>query len=396
MTRLLRMLRSIPFPLRLLLVVGFGSLLWLIVAVRRSEPPPGASASARRAPVQLAPRAPVARAAPEVLATDPLGPSNPAVDDEFIYWIARNENELGNKKSRVMRAPKTGGAATTLAEAGWIESLAVDDTGAYWTERDRDGMKRDGAVRRVSRQGGSADTLARRRSGPSAITAGGGRVYWLENRNFGKQGHQPGALMTAMTAGAPRIRQLDVTVLVGTRRLWLDHERLYFAADGGSTPEEEARLIHPPTQRGVTSGRIGFHELRDGRVVATPYDENLCGDGVPCGPVTAETSGGGRTVWGIASGAIVTRARSTDKPVLLASGPERPTGVALDGRYVYWVAVVEKHNPDKGQLLRVSLDGGAPEVLASGLVWPWGIAVDRDHVYWTEWLSGKVARIAKQ
>jgi hypothetical protein len=326
---------------------------------------------------------------------DRLGPSDPVVDDEFVYWISRNENYLGNKKSRVMRAPKTGGAPTTLAEAGWIESLAVDEAGVYWTERERDLAGRHGAVRRVSKQGGRASTLAARRDEPKAIAAGSGRVYWLENRDLGKHGHRARAIMTARTTGTPRARQLDAPVLVGTRRLWLDHERLYFSADDGSTTEETAHLIHPPATPGAMSGRIGFYELQDGRVVAQPYDPSLCGDNVPCGAVTAATSGGGRTVWGITGGAIVTIAPSTDKPLVLAHGPARPTGVALDGRYVYWVAVVEKNNPDKGQLLRVALDGGAPEVLASGLVWPWGIAVDSTHIYWAEWLSGKVARIAK-
>jgi hypothetical protein len=417
MTRLLRVRpspSSIRFAVRLLVVVGFGSLLWLIVALRQTEgppterataheavrpasaaPPPDASATAQAPAARLPPQKPLARAAPEVLAMDPLGPSDAIVDDEFVYWISRNENYIGNKKSRVMRAPKSGGAATTLAEAGWIEFLAVDEAGVYWTARERDFSRRDGAIRRVSKRGGRPTTLAAHRDGPGPITAGGGLLYWLENRGSGKRGHQARAIMTARTTGAPRVRQLNATVLVDTLRLWLDHERLYFSGIDGLTSEEEAHLIHPPVTPGAMSGRIGFYELRDGRVVAEPYDPNLCGDKVPCGPVTAATSGGGRTVWGITSGAIMTIAPSTDEPVVLALGPERPTGVALDGRYVYWVAVVEKNNPEKGQLLRVALDGGAPEVLATGLVWPWGIAVDREHIYWAEWLSGKVARIAK-
>jgi hypothetical protein len=418
MTRLLRVRpspSSIPFPVRLLLMVGFGSLLWFIVALRQTEGPlptehatvheevrptstarPDASATAQGSAAPLAPGKPVARAAPEVLAMDPLGPANAIVDDEFVYWVSRNENNLGNKKSRVMRASKTGGAATTLVEAGWIESLAVDEAGVYWTERERDFKRHDGAVRRVSKQGGRPSTLAARRDAPGAITAGSGLVYWLENRDSGKYGHQGRAIMTARTTGAPRARQLNATVFVDAWRVWLDHERLYFSANHGLTSQEEDLLIHPPPRPSAMSGRMGFYELEDGRVVAQPYDPNLCAGNVPCGAVTAATSGGGRTVWGITSGAIVTIAPSTDKPIVLAHGPEQPTGIALDDRHVYWVAVVDKYNPQKGQLLRVPLDGGAVEVLASGLVWPWGIALDRDHIYWAEWLSGKVARIAKR
>jgi len=60
----------------------------------------------------------------------------------------------------------------------------------------------------------------------------------------------------------------------------------------------------------------------------------------------------------------------------------RPSSIAVDGSYVYWV------ESDTGTLQKVSKNGGAVTPLASGLSQPMRLALDATNVYWTEFAGG--------
>jgi hypothetical protein len=68
-------------------------------------------------------------------------PWNIALDGECIYWTNRGS---GGRDGAVVRAPKTGGSTTVLAQglaSPW--SLVVAGAYVYWTNQD------DGTVMRV-------------------------------------------------------------------------------------------------------------------------------------------------------------------------------------------------------------------------------------------------------
>jgi eukaryotic-like serine/threonine-protein kinase len=68
----------------------------------------------------------------------------------------------------------------------------------------------------------------------------------------------------------------------------------------------------------------------------------------------------------------------------LASGQGKPSGMATDGVYVYWV------NYGDGTVYRVPIGGGEPKRLAEGQLGPRSIAVGPLGIYWTNREGGTV------
>jgi hypothetical protein len=89
-----------------------------------------------------------------------------AVDDTNVYWVG----------SGVYAAPKAGGAATTLTEAGAPYEVAVDAAYVYWTDN-------DGPVWRVAKAGGTpqkiADTTSQNSFQPMGIAVDCANAYFL-------------------------------------------------------------------------------------------------------------------------------------------------------------------------------------------------------------------------
>jgi hypothetical protein len=75
--------------------------------------------------------------------------------------------------------------------------------------------------------------------------------------------------------------------------------------------------------------------------------------------------------------------------VTLASGQSGPEAIAVDSTSVYWVnqgTAGSLYND--GNVMKVSLAGGAVTTLASVQDGPWGIAIDPMNVYWTNTAAG--------
>ncbi len=68
-------------------------------------------------------------------------------------------------------------------------------------------------------------------------------------------------------------------------------------------------------------------------------------------------------------------------PTVLASGQDRPTGIATDGTSVYWATL-------GGDVMKVDKSGGTPATIASGQIAAREIAVDSTNVYWTGYGTG--------
>jgi hypothetical protein len=70
----------------------------------------------------------------------------------------------------------------------------------------------------------------------------------------------------------------------------------------------------------------------------------------------------------------------------VASGQNRPHGIAMDTGHVYWAT-------EEGSVWRVAKSGGQPTLLGTGPQSPFHMAIDATHVYWTHMQPNGVSRV---
>lgn len=80
------------------------------------------------------------------------------------------------------------------------------------------------------------------------------------------------------------------------------------------------------------------------------------------------------------------------------NGPDAPEGVAVDGSYVYWTnsSCCQVGEPSSPGIGRANLDGtGVNESfipLSGNNIYPTGVAVDGSYIYWTTGVGGTIGR----
>lgn len=92
-----------------------------------------------------------------------------ALDADYIYWI--------NGSQRIVRAPKGGGEALTVAGAEGVTSFAIDDSAVYFTINPFKGSAT--GVARIPKGGGLAVTLSTDLA--TSIAVDDARVFWTTN-----------------------------------------------------------------------------------------------------------------------------------------------------------------------------------------------------------------------
>lgn len=120
------------------------------------------------------------------------------------------------------------------------------------------------------------------------------------------------------------------------------------------------------------------------------------GDGDPSGGGNARGSGGNQVgestggAGGAAGGAENTGGSSgSSEPIVIASGQNEPTGIALSETHVYW------SNRGDGEIVRCPLSGCGdvpPEVVVSGIFRPMGVSVTETDIYWIDMVEESATR----
>jgi hypothetical protein len=113
-----------------------------------------------------------------------LHPDGIAVDASSVYWINYGD---GDPNGAVMKVSLNGGAPTTLASAQFgPQGIALDANNVYWTNN-------GGTVLKASINGGTVTTLATDQVNPQAIVVDETNVYWTNSFS--------GVVMTVPVAG---------------------------------------------------------------------------------------------------------------------------------------------------------------------------------------------------
>jgi sugar lactone lactonase YvrE len=246
--------------------------------------------------------------APETVWSVAKIPGGIALDADAIYW---SQLENGGSVFRLAKAQVgTSAAPQELATGqGGSIGVAVDATHVYWTT--------PGTVRRVPKQGGALQTLARDQELPFSLLVDVGRLFWTN--------YQGGQVMTVLLSN-------PVPTPVATRQgapagLAGDLAALYW------TNNQPGAGGEPPAVMTIEKVNAGAPTILADRQQA-PVGVTVFGNDV---------------FWTNSEGGTVLRVpKQGGTPVVLASGQATPAEVAVDASAVYWV------NRDDGRVMAVA------------------------------------------
>jgi hypothetical protein len=265
---------------------------------------------------------------PLVLATDSSQVIGLAVDAKNVYWLDAQGN--------VMKVPKCGGTATTIANAGnaWgygLGAFTTDATSVYW-------VAGANVVLAAPLSGGTPATLGSTVE-TLGLTVKGADLYSVTRRfvvALPVQGGTPSKVAESSTyaLGAPAA----------------DEANVYWVGDG---------IFSAPRTGGTATTLAATPEVAKGLAIddANVYWCDSLGQYAP----------------------IIRTPKSGGPSVTLAANQFGATGFATDGDDVYWTI-----DAAQGAVVKVAVDGGSVVTLASATS-PRAIAVDDSGgVYWAE------------
>ncbi len=259
-------------------------------------------------------------------------PADIAIDATHVYWT-------DPKAKTVMKVPKAGGAAITLASSQDLGTgLAVDATNVYWTTT-------QGAVMKSPLEGGTPIAIASQQQRPNSVAVAGNSVYWA---NGGADFVGTASVMKASLA----------TGEVAT-----------FAANltrAGSLGTDGTFLFW--TEIGEGSGQVQWMPLVGGTLnwVVVQLPE-------------AVAVGAGNVYWGEYSlptgvGRVVKRALAGGQEVTLVSSSHGFSTLVADGADLYV--------PDGRTILRIAVAGNEVVMMPTEGT-PARLAVDEARIYFT-------------
>ncbi|MDC0744240.1 EB domain-containing protein [Polyangium mundeleinium] len=240
--------------------------------------------------------------APVVLASEAERLSGVLADGDHVYFTHYGAG------GAVLRVPKAGGAIETVVPASsWTESLVADADSLYYLDSDQ--------VKRASKDGSGASLLAADQVGSMSIAVDASFVYWIDPvdqavRRVSKAGGTPQTL----------VKDEDLTPDMVPRMI-ADDTTLYWSATGAwlipgfhATPKEGGELL-------LLDGAPSTHFVADSMFLFWIDQEHYVGDATPARLVRSRKDG---------SEAKTLTDWTSDYPSDLAAG------MAQDENYLYW------------------------------------------------------------
>jgi hypothetical protein len=296
-----------------------------------------------------------------VLATGQVQPFGVAVDATHVYWV--NHASGTTASGAVMRVAKSGGGAQTLAAGQSMPwSVAVDSTHAYWTNWSSLGTFGN-SVMRVPIAGGAPEVFSQPAGQihPFDIALDATHVFWTAaTGQVWKAPKSNGATPQALVTGAKNATGIAV-----------DTTHVFWTEVGSNTTGATDGLLGKVAKDGSGKQTLvsGFGWLGKLALDATAAFY----------VVTFDASGKGPSV------RRVDKAGTNGK---ILQQPAASPAIAVDAAGVY---IVEQ----AGNLKRMQKDGSGLVTLASGLGDLRGLALDAGAAYVTDFNGGKVLCVPK-
>jgi hypothetical protein len=209
--------------------------------------------------------------------------SSIAVDGGDVYWIADTEESKG-RQSALMRLEKNGGKPALIASSttARLQGLALDETSVYWTV--------GGAVLRSPKSGGAATTVASGLAGADAVAVDDTNVYVTLAGTESKQFADGSLVVVPKKGGAPRVRVADspraANVLIDEKSVyWQTSAGVMKVDKAGGAPTPLAAPEAPVDDLALDSGYVYFATHRG------PSDGAISRVSKDGGPVEALATG---------------------------------------------------------------------------------------------------------
>jgi hypothetical protein len=278
-------------------------------------------------------------------------PADIAVDGTYVYWTDPTAKT-------VMKVPKSGGAAITLASSQDVgPGLAVDTAYVYWTTT-------QGSVMKAPLVGGAPIAVASDQRQPNSLAISLGNLYWA---NAGANFVGTGSVMKASLATG------EVATLAANRdgvgALAVDATSVYWIENG----EGPGSMLRMPLAGGAVES-VGIVVQGSWPVLSAL----AVGSGTIFWSVHVQPNGGNR---------LMKRALAAAPETTLLVGSHAFAPLLADGLVLY--------TPEGRTILRISFNVGVVEAIPTeGTPTHLAVAINDAHIYFTT-AEGAVMAVAK-